>query len=193
VFPRRSLHIARSTWSGDALAPIARTTAEGVRGVRRPVQGQLRWARLRVAHWRPLITAVRHKIGSALAVAAMAVAGVGLAACGGDSGGGGDAGGARKGGSITIGSVLASSPTFNFQFKSNAVLDRGLDTLTPETDPATVASEWAKLDGAVVEDANVAPYGNELSTSFFSERMDFQNCSGVHLVYKNDWWLFCLK
>jgi hypothetical protein len=36
-------------------------------------------------------------------------------------------------------------------------------------------------------------YGNELATSFFSERMDFQNCSGVHPVYKNDWSLFCLK
>ncbi|MGI9099815.1 MAG: ABC transporter substrate-binding protein [Solirubrobacteraceae bacterium] len=89
--------------------------------------------------------------------------------------------------------ALASSPTFNFQFKSNAVLDRGLDKLTPETNPATVASEWAKLDRAVVEDANVAVYGNELSTSFFSERMVFENCSGMHPVYKNDWSLFCLK
>ena len=89
--------------------------------------------------------------------------------------------------------ALESSPTFNFQYKSNPVLDRGLAKLTPETDPATVASEWAKLDRAVVEDANVAVYGNELSTSFFSERMDFKNCSGVHTVYKNDWSLFCLK
>jgi peptide/nickel transport system substrate-binding protein len=89
--------------------------------------------------------------------------------------------------------ALASSPTFNFQFKSNPVVDRELETLTPETNPATVASEWAKLDRTVVEDANVAVYGNELSTSFFSERMDFQNCSAVHPVYKNDWSLFCLK
>jgi peptide/nickel transport system substrate-binding protein len=89
--------------------------------------------------------------------------------------------------------ALASSPTFNFQFKSNPVVDRGLDKLTPETNPATVASEWAKLDRAVVEDANVAVYGNELATSFFSERMDVQNCSGVHPAYKNDWSLFCLK
>jgi peptide/nickel transport system substrate-binding protein len=89
--------------------------------------------------------------------------------------------------------ALASSPTFNFQFKSNPVVDRGLDKLTPETNPATVASEWAKLDRAVVEDANTAVYGNELTTSFFSERMDFQNCAGVHPVYRNDWSLFCLK
>jgi peptide/nickel transport system substrate-binding protein len=89
--------------------------------------------------------------------------------------------------------ALASSPTFNFQFRSNPVLDRGLDKLTPETNPATVASEWAKLDRAVIDDANVAVYGNELSTSFFSARMDFKNCSGVHPAYKNDWSLFCLR
>jgi peptide/nickel transport system substrate-binding protein len=89
--------------------------------------------------------------------------------------------------------ALQSSPTFNFQFKSNPIVDDGLAKLTPETNPATVASEWAKLDRAVVENANVAVYGNELATTFFSERMDFDNCSGVHLVYKNDWSLFCLK
>ena len=36
-------------------------------------------------------------------------------------------------------------------------------------------------------------YGYEESTTFFSERMDFENCTGVHPVYKNDWLLFCLK
>jgi peptide/nickel transport system substrate-binding protein len=89
--------------------------------------------------------------------------------------------------------ALRSSPTFNVEFKSNPIVDKGLAKLTPETDPATVAAEWARLDRAVIEDANVAVYGNELSTSFFSERMDFQNCSGVHPVYQNDWSLFCLK
>jgi hypothetical protein len=38
----------------------------------------------------------------------------------------------------------------------------------------------------------VAVYGNELTTSFFSDRMNF-DCAGVHVVYKNDWSLFCLK
>jgi hypothetical protein len=45
----------------------------------------------------------------------------------------------------------------------------------------------------VNDKAYVAPYGNEESTSFFSERMDAPNCAGVHPVYKNDWLLFCLK
>lgn len=91
------------------------------------------------------------------------------------------------------GKALESSPTFNFQFESNPKIDEGLEKLSGEADPATVADQWAELDRAVVEDANAAIYGNELSTSFFSERMDVENCAGVHVVYKNDWSLFCLK
>ena len=46
----------------------------------------------------------------------------------------------------------------------------------------------------MIEDGQrCVPYGYELASTFFSERMDFEDCSGVHPVYKNDWALFCLK
>lgn len=89
--------------------------------------------------------------------------------------------------------ALASNPTFNFQFKSDPELDAALAKLTPEPDPSKVADEWAALDRLVIDKALGAMYGNELSTSFYSERMDVENCNGVHPVYKNDWSLFCLK
>ncbi len=89
--------------------------------------------------------------------------------------------------------ALASSPTFNFQFKSDPKLDAALKKLNPEADASTVADEWAEVDKLVIDQAHGAIYGNELSTSFFSERMDFENCHGVHPVYKNDWSLFCVK
>jgi peptide/nickel transport system substrate-binding protein len=89
--------------------------------------------------------------------------------------------------------ALASSPTFNFQFKSDPKLDAALKKLNPEADASTVADQWADVDKLVIDQAHATVYGNELSTSFFSERMDFENCSGVHPVYKNDWSLFCLK
>jgi peptide/nickel transport system substrate-binding protein len=88
--------------------------------------------------------------------------------------------------------ALASEPTFNFEFASNPKLDEGLAKLNPQ-DPATVADQWAAIDKALIDDADVAVYGNELSTSFYSERIDFQNCNGVSPVYKTDWSLFCLK
>jgi len=88
--------------------------------------------------------------------------------------------------------ALASSPTFNFEFKSDPEVDAGLAKLNP-LEPATVADQWAALDKRLIDNADIAVYGNELSTSFFSERMDFANCNGVGPVYKNDWSLFCLK
>ena len=89
--------------------------------------------------------------------------------------------------------ALGSEPTFNFQFKSNPVVDKALKELGPESDPKKVADKWAAIDKSVIENANATVYGNELSTSFFSDRMDFENCSGVSPIYKNDWSLFCLK
>ena len=89
--------------------------------------------------------------------------------------------------------ALASNPTFNFQFKSDPKLDQALKELGPESDPSKVAAKWAAVDKLVIDGAHATVYGNELSTSFFSERMDFEHCSGVHPVYKNDWSLFCLK
>ena len=89
--------------------------------------------------------------------------------------------------------ALKSNPTFNFQFKSDPKLDAALEKLNPEADASTVADEWAEVDKLVIDQAHGAIYGNELSTSFFSDRMDFENCNGVHPVYKNDWSLFCLK
>jgi peptide/nickel transport system substrate-binding protein len=88
---------------------------------------------------------------------------------------------------------LDTPVTFNEGFVSDPKIDKELDELRPEN-PEDVADRWGDLDEyAVNEQAHVAPYGYEESSSFFSERMDAQGCSGVHPVYKNDWTLFCLK
>ncbi|MEA2156743.1 MAG: peptide/nickel transport system substrate-binding protein [Solirubrobacteraceae bacterium] len=87
---------------------------------------------------------------------------------------------------------LASSPTSNLQFSSNPAVDAALAKLNPQ-DPKSVAAEWAKVDKAMIDNADVAVYGNELSTNFFSERMDVDNCNGIGPVYKTDWLQFCLK
>jgi peptide/nickel transport system substrate-binding protein len=90
------------------------------------------------------------------------------------------------------GESLKSSPTFNFSFNADPVIDKALKDLTPE-DPKDVADEWAEVDRHVVENATNVMYGSEQASTFFSERMDFENCSGTHVVYKNDWTLLCLK
>jgi peptide/nickel transport system substrate-binding protein len=88
---------------------------------------------------------------------------------------------------------LQTEVTNNQGFVSDPAVDKKLDELRPKT-PEEGADDWGALDEYVVNDqAHVAPYGYEESSSFFSERMDAQNCSGVHPVYKNDWLLFCVK
>jgi peptide/nickel transport system substrate-binding protein len=89
--------------------------------------------------------------------------------------------------------ALQSEVTNNQGRVSDPQLDKQLDALRGK-DPAQTKDQWASLDDYVVnEKAYVAPYGNEESSSFFSERMDAQNCAGIHPVYKNDWLLFCKK
>jgi peptide/nickel transport system substrate-binding protein len=89
--------------------------------------------------------------------------------------------------------ALQSEVTNNQSLVSDPELDNKLDELRGQN-PEDVADEWAGLDDYIVnEKAYVVPYGNEESTSFFSERMDAQNCAGIHPVWKNDWLLFCLK
>jgi peptide/nickel transport system substrate-binding protein len=89
--------------------------------------------------------------------------------------------------------ALKTEVTFNQGFVSDPRIDKTLDELRGER-PEDVADEWGQIDEYVVNDkAYVAPYGYEESTSFFSERMDAQNCAGIHPVYKNDWLLFCKK
>ncbi len=89
--------------------------------------------------------------------------------------------------------ALSSEVTFNQGFVSDPELDKKLDELRPK-DPQDAADEWADLDDYVVnEKAYVNVYGSEESSSFFSERMNAEDCGGVHPVYKNDWLLFCKK
>jgi peptide/nickel transport system substrate-binding protein len=91
------------------------------------------------------------------------------------------------------GAALASSPVFNFEYAPTPTgIDATLKKLKPSK-PQDVADQWAALDKKLVESGDIAIYGSEKSSTFFSERMDFDNCSGVHPVYKNDWALFCLK
>lgn len=91
------------------------------------------------------------------------------------------------------GDALKAEVTFNQSFVDDPELNKRLEELRAE-DPEKAAEQWAELDDYVVnQKAYLVPYGNEKASSFFSERMDFENCSGVHPVWKNDWSLFCLK
>lgn len=56
-----------------------------------------------------------------------------------------------------------------------------------------VAGEYAKADKLLVEGAHVVPYGHRKLTVFYSERVDFENCTVWHPVYNLDFTNLCLK
>jgi len=60
--------------------------------------------------------------------------------------------------------------------------------ITPE-----VADKWKDLNDKLVERAWIAPYGHRKLATFFSERMDFDNCARFHPVWNNDYTSWCLK
>ena len=96
---------------------------------------------------------------------------------------------------LLSGESLESTPTSNQGFVNDPQLNKRIEELTREPDLDKVKEEWGELDEQVIgpDKAYLAPYGYEKSTSFFSERMGFDGCAGVHPVWKNDWTQFCLK
>jgi peptide/nickel transport system substrate-binding protein len=56
-----------------------------------------------------------------------------------------------------------------------------------------VASEYAKADKLIIDGAHGAVYGHRKLTVFYSDRMDFENCTVWHPVYNLDFTNLCLK
>jgi len=86
-------------------------------------------------------------------------------------------------------------PTNNQNISNVADKDVGdtINKLKQEANIDQVADQWGALDRRLVEQWDVAPYGHRKLATFFSERMDFENCAIVHPLYQNDYSRFCLK
>jgi peptide/nickel transport system substrate-binding protein len=75
--------------------------------------------------------------------------------------------------------------------------DPEINTILNEADQNAdidaVADDYAKADRLIVEKAHGAPYGHRKLTVFYSERVDFDNCTVWHPVYNLDFTNLCLK
>ena len=84
--------------------------------------------------------------------------------------------------------ALASNPTFNFQFKSNPVVDKALEGAGAGSDPATVADEWAEVDKSVIEQRERGGLRQRaVDVVLLGADGRRRTASGVSPVYKNDW------
>jgi peptide/nickel transport system substrate-binding protein len=81
--------------------------------------------------------------------------------------------------------------TYNANDKKLADMINELNREPELTDD--VIKRWGEVDRYIQEQAYWAIYGNRKQTTFFSERMDFENCTGEHPVWTHHWGLFCRK
>ena len=81
--------------------------------------------------------------------------------------------------------------TYNANDKKLADMINELNREPELTDD--VIERWGEVDRYIQEQAYWGIYGNRKQTTFFSERMDFENCKGEHPVWTHHWGLFCRK
>ncbi len=73
--------------------------------------------------------------------------------------------------------------------KINALLAKAGEN----ADIDAVADDYAAADKLVITGAHGAPYGHRKLTVFYSDRMDFDNCTVFHPVYNLDFTNLCVK
>jgi peptide/nickel transport system substrate-binding protein len=84
----------------------------------------------------------------------------------------------------------------NLQYNAkDTELARKINAAAAEPDLTdAVKEQWAEIDRDIQEKAYGAIYGTRKQSTFFSERMDFENCRGdEYAVGTHDWSQFCLK
>jgi peptide/nickel transport system substrate-binding protein len=81
----------------------------------------------------------------------------------------------------------------NFGNVDDPEITKGIADLNKEPDLTKAEDQWKQLNDELVERAWIAPYGHRKLSTFFSERMDFDNCRRFHPVYFNDYSSWCLK
>jgi peptide/nickel transport system substrate-binding protein len=81
----------------------------------------------------------------------------------------------------------------NFGNVDDPEITKGIADLNKVADVTEAEEDWKDLNTKLVERAWIVPYGHRKLSTFFSERMDFENCSRFHAVYFNDYSSWCLK
>jgi len=94
---------------------------------------------------------------------------------------------------LVDGASIQPTNNQNFGNVDDPEITKGIAELNKAPDVAKVADQWEDLNTKLVERGWIAPYGHRKLATFFSERMDFDNCSRFQVVYNNDYSSWCLK
>lgn len=94
---------------------------------------------------------------------------------------------------LTAAAPALPHPAAYLRAVDDPVLRARVELLAQEADPREVAGEWAEIDGEVVAQALVAPYGVQKTGVLASRRLDLENCSRFHPVFGVDYSSLCLE
>ncbi len=94
---------------------------------------------------------------------------------------------------LVDGDSIQATNNQNFGNVNDSEVNALLDEANQNADIDAVADDYAAADRKIVEGAHVATYGHRKLTVFYSDRMDFENCTVWHPVYNLDFTNLCLK
>ncbi|MFP5364485.1 MAG: ABC transporter substrate-binding protein [Thermoleophilia bacterium] len=94
---------------------------------------------------------------------------------------------------LVNGKSIQDTNNQNFGNVDDPQINTILDEADNNANIEEVADDYARADELLVERAHVAPYGHRKLTVFYSDRMDFENCTVWHPVYNLDFTNLCLK
>ena len=94
---------------------------------------------------------------------------------------------------LVDGKSIQATNNQNFGNVNNPKVNAILDEANTNADIDAVADDYAEADKTVVSEADVAAYGHRKLTVFYSERMNFEDCTVWHPVYNLDFTNLCIK
>jgi len=95
---------------------------------------------------------------------------------------------------LVDGKSIQETNNQNYGNVDDPEITKGIAELNTEPEiTSEVADKWKDLNKKLVERAWTVPYGHRKLATFFSERMDFDNCSRFSPVWNNDYTSWCLK
>ncbi len=91
------------------------------------------------------------------------------------------------------GKSIQNTNNQNFGNVDDPMINSLLEEANANANIDDVADDYAKVDRRLAEEAHIAPYGHRKLTAFYSERMNFEDCTTWHPVYNLDFTALCLK
>jgi len=95
--------------------------------------------------------------------------------------------------SLVDGASIAAANSTNFGNVDDPQINATLARADRNPSAEAVAKDYAAVDRRLLDEAHLVPYGNRKLSVFFSDRIDFDDCTAWHPVYNLDYTSLCLK